>query len=58
MLASLNDGAAKSAIIDFAARVTREGGLKYFASSECIATFANASDDRSRAEILNVRGSA
>ena len=29
MLASWNDGAAKSAIVDFVARVTKEGGRDY-----------------------------
>jgi hypothetical protein len=29
MLASWNDGAARSAIVDFVARVTKEGGKLY-----------------------------
>ena len=29
MLASWNDGAARSAIVDFVARVTKEGGKEY-----------------------------
>ena len=41
MLASWNDGAAKSAIVDFVARVTREGGRDYVPPAERIATFDN-----------------
>jgi phosphoserine phosphatase len=41
MLASWNDGAAKSAIVDFVARVTREGGPDYVRPAERIATFDN-----------------
>ena len=39
MLASWNDGWAKSAILDFVARVTREGGRDYVPPAERIATF-------------------
>ena len=38
---SWNDGAAKSAIVDFVARVTREGGRDYVPPAERIATFDN-----------------
>src|SRR4029079_13443592 len=41
MLESWNDGAAKSAIVDFVARVTKEGGPDYVPSAERIATFDN-----------------
>jgi phosphoserine phosphatase len=41
MLASWNDGAAKSAIVDFVARVTKEGGPDYVPPAERIATFDN-----------------
>jgi phosphoserine phosphatase len=41
MLASWNDGAAKSAILDFVARVTRQGGRDYVPPAERIATFDN-----------------
>jgi hypothetical protein len=40
-VSSWNDGAAKSAIVDFVARVTRAGGKDYVARSERIATFDN-----------------
>ena len=40
-LPSWNDGAAKSAIIDFVARVTAEGGLEYVPPPQRIATFDN-----------------
>ncbi len=40
-LPSWNDGAAKSAILDFVARVTREGGPDYVRPAERIATFDN-----------------
>src|SRR5262245_16124582 len=40
-LPSWNDGAAKSAILDFVARVTREGGPHYVPPAERIATFDN-----------------
>jgi phosphoserine phosphatase len=40
-LASWNDGAAKSAILDFVARVTKEGGKDYVPPAERIATFDN-----------------
>lgn len=40
-LASWSDGAAKSAILDFVARVTKEGGRDYVPPSERIATFDN-----------------
>lgn len=36
-----NDGAAKSAILDFVARITREGGPDYVRPAERIATFDN-----------------
>jgi haloacid dehalogenase-like hydrolase len=41
MLDSWNDGAAKSAIVDFVARVTKEGGRDYVPPAERIATFDN-----------------
>jgi len=41
MLDSWHDGAAKSMIVDFAARVTREGGPEYVRPAERIATFAH-----------------
>src|SRR4051794_30394273 len=40
-LPSWNDGAARSAIVDFVARVTREGGLDFVPPRERIATFDN-----------------
>jgi phosphoserine phosphatase len=40
-LPSWNDGAAKSAILDFIARVTAEGGPDYVRPAERIATFDN-----------------
>jgi phosphoserine phosphatase len=40
-LAFWNDGAAKSAILDFVARVTREGGPDFVPPAERIATFDN-----------------
>ena len=40
-LASWNDGAAKAAILDFVARVTRDGGPDYVPPAERIATFDN-----------------
>ena len=40
-LASWNDGAAKSAILDFVARVTREGGSEFAPPAERIAVFDN-----------------
>ena len=41
MLDSWNDGAAKSTIVDFVARVTKEGGRDYVPPAERIATFDN-----------------
>jgi len=41
MLASWNEGAAKSAITDFVARVTKEGGRDHVPPAERIATFDN-----------------
>jgi hypothetical protein len=41
MLDSWNDGAAKSAILDFVARITKEGGRDYVPPAERIATFDN-----------------
>jgi phosphoserine phosphatase len=41
VLPSWNDGAAKSAILDFVARVTREGGPDFVQPAERIATFDN-----------------
>lgn len=40
-LSSWNDGATKSAILDFVARVTKEGGPDFVAQPERIATFDN-----------------
>ena len=40
-LASWNDGAAKTAIVDFVERVTTEGGPDYVPPSERIAVFDN-----------------
>src|SRR5215475_1965540 len=40
-LPSWNDGAAKKAIVDFVARVTREGGPDFVPPAERIATFDN-----------------
>jgi hypothetical protein len=40
-LPSWNDGAAKSAILDFVARVTKEGGPDFVRPAERIATFDN-----------------
>src|SRR5271155_5558915 len=40
-LVSWNDGAAKSAILDFVARVTKEGGPDFTPPAERIATFDN-----------------
>jgi phosphoserine phosphatase len=40
-LPSWNDGAAKSAIVDFVARVTKEGGADFVRPAERIATFDN-----------------
>ena len=40
-LASWNDGAAKSAILDFVARVTTEGGSEFAQPAERIAVFDN-----------------
>jgi phosphoserine phosphatase len=40
-LPSWNDGAAKAAILDFVARVTKEGGPDYVPPAERIATFDN-----------------
>jgi hypothetical protein len=36
-----NDGPAKSAIVDFLARVTAEGGADYVPPAERVATFDN-----------------
>jgi len=41
MLGSWNDGAAKSAILDFVARVTKPGGREYVPPAERVATFDN-----------------
>ena len=41
VLPSWNDGAAKSAIVDFVARVTKEGGPDFVPPAERIATFDN-----------------
>ena len=38
---SWNEGAAKSAIVDFVARVTKEGGPDFVPPAERIATFDN-----------------
>jgi len=40
-LPSWNDGAAKSAILDFVARVSKEGGMDFVPPAERIATFDN-----------------
>jgi hypothetical protein len=40
-LASWNDGATKSAILDFVARVTKEGGPEFAPPAERVATFDN-----------------
>ena len=40
-LDSWNDGAAKSAIVDFVARVTAEGGTDFVSPAERIAVFDN-----------------
>lgn len=40
-LPSWNDGAAKSAILDFVARVTKEGGPEFAPPAERVATFDN-----------------
>lgn len=40
-LSSWNDGPAKTAILDFVARVTEEGGADFVRPSERIATFDN-----------------
>jgi hypothetical protein len=40
-LPSWNDGAAKSAILDFVARVTNQGGADFVPSAGRIATFDN-----------------
>jgi hypothetical protein len=40
-LPSWNDGAAKSAILDFVARVTKERGPRFAPQQSCIATFDN-----------------
>jgi hypothetical protein len=40
-LPSWNDGAAKSAILDFVARVIKEGGPDYVRPAERIAAFDN-----------------
>ena len=41
LLPSWNEGPARSAILDFVARVTMEGGSDYVPPSERIATFDN-----------------
>src|SRR5262245_51991952 len=41
ILPSWNDGAAKAAILDFVARVTKEGGPEHVPPAERIATFDN-----------------
>ncbi len=41
MLESWNEGTAKSAIVDFVARVTREGGPDFVPPAERIAMFDN-----------------
>jgi phosphoserine phosphatase len=41
LLPSWNDGAAKSAILDFVGRVTKQGGPEFAPSAERIATFDN-----------------
>jgi len=40
-LPSWNDGAAKSAILDFVSRVTNQGGADFVPSAGRIATFDN-----------------
>jgi len=40
-LPSWKDGAAKTAILDFLARVTKKGGAEFVALAERIATFDN-----------------
>jgi hypothetical protein len=40
-LPSWNDSAAKSAILDFVARVTKQGGTEFVPPAERIATFDN-----------------
>jgi len=40
-LATWNDGAAKSQILDFVARVTKQGGPDFVAPTERVATFDN-----------------
>src|SRR5262245_14425909 len=41
VLTSWNDGAVKSAIVDFVARVTKEGGTEYVPPADRVATFDN-----------------
>jgi phosphoserine phosphatase len=41
VLASWNDGATKSAVVDFVARVTKEGGTDYVPPADRVATFDN-----------------
>jgi phosphoserine phosphatase len=41
MLTTWNDGAVKSAIVDFVARITKEGGTDYVPPADRIATFDN-----------------
>src|SRR5882757_1501816 len=41
MLESWNEGTAKSAIVDFVARVTRQGGPDFVPPAERVATFDN-----------------
>jgi hypothetical protein len=41
VLKSWNEGAAKSAIVDFVTRVTKQGGRDYVPPAERIATFDN-----------------
>jgi FMN phosphatase YigB (HAD superfamily) len=41
LLPSWNDGAAKSAILDFVARVTKQGGSEFAPPGERVATFDN-----------------
>jgi hypothetical protein len=41
MLASRNNGAAESAIVDFVAPVAKKGGAEYVPPSRRIATFDN-----------------
>jgi hypothetical protein len=40
-LPSWNEGAAKQSIVDFVARVTKEGGPDYVAPKDRVATFDN-----------------